>query len=199
MILGAGLDTRAARLGRPGVRFFEVDHPESQSDKQDRLGRLEGYPTDAATYVSCDFEQDDFLDRLCAEGFDPNEPALFVWEGVTPYLTEPAIRAILDRVASCHARSVLVFDYINRKLAEGGRLRPSDERLRALVDEVGEPFVSGFNDVLPLLYGAGFRHVRTVSFDQACLSLTGTYERERLFRFQHFAVASRAAPLDPVR
>src|SRR5262245_35590106 len=27
VILGAGLDTRAARLAHPGVHFFEVDHP----------------------------------------------------------------------------------------------------------------------------------------------------------------------------
>src|SRR5437867_6874166 len=33
VLLGAGLDTRAARLARPGVTWFEVDQPASQADK----------------------------------------------------------------------------------------------------------------------------------------------------------------------
>jgi hypothetical protein len=32
-----------------------------------------------------------------------------------------------------------------------------------------------------------------VSFDEMCLSLTGTYDRARMFRFQHCATASRTA------
>src|SRR6266498_3246019 len=31
VLLGAGFDTRAARLARAGVQFFEVDHPATQS------------------------------------------------------------------------------------------------------------------------------------------------------------------------
>ena len=33
VILGAGYDTRAARLPRAGVTFFEVDHPATQAQK----------------------------------------------------------------------------------------------------------------------------------------------------------------------
>src|SRR5262245_28983061 len=50
MLLGAGLDTRAARLARPGVRFFEIDQPGSQADKRRRIEAIEGYPLDAATF-----------------------------------------------------------------------------------------------------------------------------------------------------
>src|SRR5947208_13997631 len=38
VILGAGYDTRAARLPRAGVRFFEVDHPATQAAKRAKLG-----------------------------------------------------------------------------------------------------------------------------------------------------------------
>src|SRR5688500_1937257 len=71
VMLGAGLDTRAARLAHPGVRFFEVDQPASQADKLARIARAPGYPTSAATHVACDFERDDFVERLVAAGFDP--------------------------------------------------------------------------------------------------------------------------------
>src|SRR5215510_2047452 len=70
VILGAGYDTRAARLPRAGVRFFEVDHPATQAAKRDKLAELDGYPVDAATYVTCDFETEDPVERLVAAGLD---------------------------------------------------------------------------------------------------------------------------------
>ena len=70
VILGAGLDTRAARFAQDGVRFFEVDHPATQADKRRRVSEIEGYPTDAAIWVPCDFGAEDFLVRLVESGFD---------------------------------------------------------------------------------------------------------------------------------
>jgi methyltransferase (TIGR00027 family) len=195
VVLGAGLDARAARLAHDGVRFFEVDQPATQKEKLARLGQLPGYPKDAATYVTCDFEKDDFLDRLGKSGFEASSPALILWEGVTYYLPEPAIRATLRRVStSCDPRSVLLFDHFTRSFVEGATRADGDQQARALVEELGEKFVWGSNDPLPMLFEEGFRHVRSVSFDEACLSLTGTYRRERQFRFQRMVVASRSAP-----
>lgn len=191
VILGAGLDARAARLARPHLRFFEVDHPGTQAAKRARIGALPGYPIDAATFVACDFERDDFLERLAAAGFDPGRPAFITWEGVTPYLPEAAVRGTLERVgAGCHAGTVLTFDFINKRMAQGTKLTPDDAHVRATVDDLGEPFQFGANDIVPLLADAGFRHVRTTSFDEICLSATGTYERARKFRFQHMALVS---------
>ena len=41
LAVGAGYDGRALRYAREGVRWFEVDHPGTQSDKLARLGRLD--------------------------------------------------------------------------------------------------------------------------------------------------------------
>lgn len=191
VLLGAGLDARAARFAQPGVRFFEVDQPASQAEKRARIAKLAGYPSDAATYVPCDFEKDDFLDRLQLAGFDVSAPALILWEGVTYYLPEAAIRATLQRVAKgCDPRSVLLFDCFTRGFVEGASRADADQQTRQLVEELGERFVFGTNDPLPMLHEEGFRHVRSVSFDEICLSLTGTYRRERQFRFQRIVRAS---------
>lgn len=200
VLLGAGLDSRAARLARPGVRFFEVDRPASQADKLRRARAVPGYPLSAACHVPCELGRADFLEALAeAEGaFDAARPALIVWEGVSFYLTEAAVRATLRRVAEgCHPRTTIVFDYVEKKLVEGRSTRAEDNALLELLAGEGEPFLFGVNDPLPLLFQEGYRHVRTVSFDQACLSLTGTWERERAFRFQHMALASREAPARP--
>src|SRR5262245_52993658 len=97
VILGAGYDTRAARLPRAGVTFYEVDHPATQAAKRERVARLPGYPIEAARYVTCNFEQEDPVGCLVAEGFCAREPALVIWEGVVPYLSEGAIRATAQR------------------------------------------------------------------------------------------------------
>lgn len=198
VVLGAGLDTRAARLGETvaagadgfesfaleedRVRWWEVDHPESQALKLERLAQLPDYPLAAATYCGCDFEADDFLEKLGAAGFDAEgEPSVIVWEGVTMYLTEAAVRSSVRRIASaCHPDTVLLFDHVGRKMVSSGAaleaeakaeaadlesglvasgLDPESARFRALVSGVGEPFRFGINDSLPFMYDAGFRHV----------------------------------------
>lgn len=195
VLLGAGLDTRAARLRAAGVRFFEVDRAGTQGAKLDRLKALGDYPIDAATYVSCDFEREDFLDRLQGAGLG-TDATLFLWEGVTCYLTEAAVRATLSRIArGCHPASVVAFDYVGKKLVTGAATDAAGQATAERVAGLLEPLRWGTNDVLPLLYEEGFRRVRTTSFDEACLRLTGTYARDRLFRFQHLAAASVSSNL----
>jgi methyltransferase (TIGR00027 family) len=190
VVLGAGFDTRAARLAHTDVRFFEVDTPGTQAHKRRRVAQLEGYPVEAATYVPCDFEHQDFLTQLTEAGFDTARPALILWEGVTYYLSEAAVRATLHRIAArCHPATTVLFDYVRRNMAEGQVRDADDRQTHRMVADLGEPFRFGTNDVLPLLYEEGFRHVRTTSFDEACLNLTGTYDRRRKFRFQLLALA----------
>jgi methyltransferase (TIGR00027 family) len=199
VLLGAGLDTRAARLAEAGVRFFEVDRPDTQADKLARIDRLEGYPRGAATYVSCDFEKESFLTKLSAAGFDARSPAMFVWEGVVPYLTEGAVRATLRAIAAgVDGRSALVFDHLRKKIVAGDVRDAKDLEPRAIVEGLGEPLRFGIDDPLPLLYEEGFRKVRVTTFDEVCLDLTGTYARERKFRFQGLVVASPAARVLPL-
>ncbi|MEO8700642.1 MAG: class I SAM-dependent methyltransferase, partial [Kofleriaceae bacterium] len=169
VILGAGYDTRAARLPRTGVRFFEVDHPATQAAKREQLAKLDGYPIDAATYVTCQFEGslEDPIERLVANGFATTEPALVVWEGVVPYLTEPAVRATATRLASgLDPRSLVAFDFVGKKFAAGQSLSEKDLETRAYVGELGEPIRYGTDDVLPLLYECGFRWVRSLDFNE---------------------------------
>jgi methyltransferase (TIGR00027 family) len=196
VILGAGYDTRSARLPRAGVQFFEVDHPATQAAKRERLARLDGYPIDAARYVTCNFEREDPIDRLAANGFDLREPAVVIWEGVVQYLTEPTVRATTSRLAlGLDQRSLIAFDYMGKRFAEGNRISNSDHQTRELIDELGEPIRYGTDDILPLLAECGFLWVRSIDFNELALEMLGDYKRDRLFRFQHIALAAARTPV----
>jgi len=197
VLLGAGLDMRAWRLDEArDIPFFEVDAPASQAYKRERVGTLT-LPTDrpGPTYVSCNFERDDFMDRLCESGLDLNVPAFFVWEGVTMYLTDEAVAATLARIGQrAEPRSLLCFDFVGKRMATGDRLRAHNIESRELVEQLNEPMRWGTNHVVPMLAHAGFRFTRVVTFDQLALHFTGSYDRSREFRFQSMALASVDAP-----
>jgi methyltransferase (TIGR00027 family) len=196
VILGAGYDTRAARLPRAGVTFFEVDHPATQASKRERLASLAGYPVDNARYVTCNFEREDPIDCLVATGFDRNEPALVIWEGVVMYLTEGAVRATASRLASgLDPRSLVAFDFVGKRFGDGHKLSEKDVQTRSYVGELGEPIQFGTDDILPLLYECGFRWVRSLDFNELALEMVGDYVRDRKFRFQHIALAAVRAPV----
>jgi methyltransferase (TIGR00027 family) len=102
VILGAGLDGRAWRMPELAeVVTFEVDHPASQQDKQNRLS---GLPPTAGVLrlVPVDLSHDRFDPALAAAGHDPAVPTTWIWEGVVPYLTRQQVAAT---VAALGARS----------------------------------------------------------------------------------------------
>lgn len=197
VILGAGFDTRAKRLARAGVRFFEVDAAASLEERGRRLAALPDYGEHAAR-VSCDFESQDFVERLASVGFDPEEPALILWEGVSYYLSESAVRGTLARIADAlHPESLVAFDHVGKRFIAGQTASPDDDATRSQLGDAGEPMIWGTDHALPLLFELGYRDVRQDTFDEACLRYTGTYERERKFRFQQLVQARVARPRTP--
>lgn len=111
VILGAGFDTRAFRLPKDSaVRSFELDAPKTQAVKRQMLERA-AIDASGVTFVPVDFETDDWLARLVAAGFDPGQPALFLWEGVMLYLERAAVEATLRSIAGTARGSVVAFDY----------------------------------------------------------------------------------------
>ncbi len=101
--VGAGYDGRSLRYAKPGVRWFELDHPATQADKQARLERL-GVPLDGLTFAPADFTTDDVESCLAATGHDPAQPTLFTSEGVVGL--RPARRAArAARGAAPHGRA----------------------------------------------------------------------------------------------
>src|SRR5262249_15373506 len=112
VILGAGFDSRAHRMtALEAAHVFEVDHPATQREKRRCAADLARACCEL-TYVACDFERESLADCLNAAGHRTNEPTIWIWEGVTLYLSDDAIRTTLDTIAArSAARSTLVVEY----------------------------------------------------------------------------------------
>jgi methyltransferase (TIGR00027 family) len=142
VVLGAGLDTYAYRapLGER-LRLFEVDHPDTQAWKREKLARASIAIPDALTFAPVDFEREGLAEGLAAAGFDPAQRSFFTWLGVTPYLTEPAIFATLGFIAALPGGAEVVFDYSNPpETIDHPERRAAHEELAARVAAAGEAF-----------------------------------------------------------
>jgi methyltransferase (TIGR00027 family) len=146
VVLGAGFDTRPYRIPElERVDVFEVDHPTVQELKERRLRSALGSVPDHVTLVPIDFDEQELLPSLQSGGFDVNERTAFVWEGVTQYITEDAIRSTLEVVSSCAEGSTVVFTYIDEAIVDGSERTAIDRQILAVADRSGSPWISGLD------------------------------------------------------
>jgi methyltransferase (TIGR00027 family) len=147
VILGAGFDTRAYRLtALATARVFELDHPATQRAKRRVIDRL-GLSSDHVTHAPINFEHDDLHDVLTNAGIDPNSPIVFVWEGVTNYLSAHAVDDTLSTIRrlSRNPHAALIVTYIDiRALDEHSRFPEAGRWVKAVRD-AGEPWTFGLH------------------------------------------------------
>lgn len=170
VLLGAGYDCRALRLPElEGVDVFEVDHPATQSRKRSVLDQLGA--KSPARYVTWDFEarpMEDLPDVLDEAGLDLAKPAFTIWEGVTMYLTEPAIDSSLRAIRAWSAAgSQLALTYF----AKSRIAKPNfiTRAMQMVVAGFGEPWKFGWTpDELPAYLAARkFTLMRDIAMSDA--------------------------------
>jgi len=151
VILGAGFDSRAYRL--PGLRdvaVFEVDHPDTQAAKLSALDRALGTSPAHVRFVATDFTQRDLESSMAAAGYRSSARTLFLWEGVTHYLTQAAVDATLEWCARASEGSVLLFTYVHRDVVTRPSAFVGTDRLFASLEKAGERLTFGIEpDRLP--------------------------------------------------
>lgn len=98
VLLGAGLDARAFRLGFPaGHVVFELDRQEVLAFKHAVLGRLSATPKATRVPITIDL-CDDWAAALLSAGFHPSVPTVWLAEGLLLYLPVEAERQLMDTV-----------------------------------------------------------------------------------------------------
>lgn len=170
VILGAGLDSFAQR--RPDVAsrmiVFEVDPPNPQAWKRQRLAELGFGTPDWLRFVPVDFEaRASWQDALVAAGFDTSKPAVVVSTGVSMYLTKEANAATLRRVASLAPGSMFAMTFLLPLEMAEPDVRPGLEMAEKGARASGTPFISFFTppEMLALARENGFRDAQHISAD----------------------------------
>jgi methyltransferase (TIGR00027 family) len=142
VLLGAGFDSRPYRLqGWNRATVFEVDHPDTQARKQ----RLVGAVPSRVRFVPVDFDRDRVDAALDAAGYEHDRPTLFIWEGVTNYLTESAVDGTLRWCARAAPSSRIVFTYVHRGVLNDPASFFGTARLFDTLDASGERWTFGLD------------------------------------------------------
>jgi methyltransferase (TIGR00027 family) len=173
VLLGAGLDTFAQRRPEIASRImvFEVDRPEPQAWKRQRLDELGFGVPERLRLVPVDFETTSWWDVLLANGFDADKPAVVASLGVSMYLTRDATAATLRQSAALAAGSTLAMTFMQPvELVE-----PEEQVIHRATDAAaraaGTPFISYYapDEILAMARDAGFataRHVTAADYTQ---------------------------------
>ena len=152
VLMGAGYDTRAyGDLAASGVTVFEVDQAIVQEHKRSMIAAA-GIRCENVTFVSVDFSVDNLFSKLAASGFDASRKTLFLWEGVSLYLSAEQVAETLTLVKhSAESGSVLVADlYADRLVRTLGKAN-LNERVLEMTSETLDfslPFATNWQQVL---------------------------------------------------
>lgn len=156
VILGAGFDTFALRqpAWAQKLKIIEVDHSGTQTVKRSHLDKAGLTMPENAFFANIDFEHESLNEGLLRYGVSMEEPTFFSWLGVTMYLKEEAIDAVLRSVAMFPAGSEIVLTF---RPPSGDSPSP----LAQSVANLGEPWISLFEPkaLEAKLRGAGFSKV----------------------------------------
>jgi methyltransferase (TIGR00027 family) len=146
VILGAGFDARAYRIsGMTRTIVFEVDHPSTSARKCEVVETVLGSLPHHVRYVPIDFTKEVLSHVMSAAGYDSSKRTLFIWEGVTSYLTEDAVDGTLRWCASVAAGSTVLFTYLHRRVLDSPEAFDGTEKLFATLRAAGERWTFGLD------------------------------------------------------
>jgi methyltransferase (TIGR00027 family) len=149
VLLGAGFDTRALRFAdrNHGTKVIELDVPGTQQPKIKILRRKNLKLPQELVFASIDFDKEDICEVLAKAGYQPGQKSLFLWEGVTMYLSAPAVDSTLEFIRSSAAPgSRVVFDYIYASVLRCENRYYGEQGLFETVSRAGEGWTFGLEE-----------------------------------------------------
>jgi methyltransferase (TIGR00027 family) len=148
VIIGAGLDSRAYRFSEQAqkIRIFEVDHPDTQDFKRDRLRHCGIHQPDNLAFAAADLEKDDLWAVLRHAGYSGTSRVLFLLEGLSMFIDRETFLPLLASLPSnCGVDSRVVFDYVCNAALDGDDEIYGLSQIRAYVERGGEPWRFGLD------------------------------------------------------
>lgn len=148
--------------------MFEVDHPNTQKVKIEKIKEIFCFLPDYVVYVPVNFETENFGERLIAQGFNKLLKTLFIMEGVIMYIPPEAVDKVLSFILeNSGVGSAILFDYFPQSVVDGSCELEVGKNFREHVAERGEPFKFGIKEgsTEAFLAERGFSHIVNVTAD----------------------------------
>ncbi len=171
IILGAGFDSRSYRFKDliKDTKLFEIDLPTTQTMKKFILDKIEIEIPEHLHFIPINLNKEN-LDQLITGGdFKPKAKNLFIWEGVTEYLTEESVDDTLSFIRkNSLPSSQLAFTYIYKEILEGNFKYYGSREIVKMVSKFGEPYQFGIYEgkIEQFLRERGFKLVKNYSAEE---------------------------------
>jgi len=119
VIMGAGFDLRVLNYtDGKNIKVFEMDLENAQNLKIETMKKA-GIAHDWITYIPVDFNEESWVEKLIANGFDKTRKTFFLWESVSAYLDEDVVKDTLGKLAELSAKgSVIAQDFFSKAFIE---------------------------------------------------------------------------------
>ena len=168
VILGAGFDTRPYRI--PGIqqtRVFEIDYPATQAAKRKGLKKVIDPLPGNVTFLPVDFNTQSLAGRLPGSGYNEQAKTLFIWQGVTYFLTAQGVDSTLDFIVHHSGPgSSVIFDYMDNEIFQDPH-NSYGKALKRAGRMSGEEYMFGIDrgQVEPFLTRRGFQDVHNMTIE----------------------------------
>jgi methyltransferase (TIGR00027 family) len=168
VILGAGYDTRAYRIEelKENIKVFEVDHPNTQSFKIEKIRGIFDSVPENVVYVPVDFEKETLGQKLFDSGYDHSKRTLFIMEGLIMYIPPKAVAETLIFIVENSGKgSAVIFDYYPESVVDGTCKLEIGTNIRNHLLQLGEPLQFGIKEeeIEDFLTQFGFSKVQNIT------------------------------------
>ena len=148
VILGSGLDTRAARINGEGVIYFEIDDPATLQLKAETLKANKISAN--VRYIPGDYIKDGLISLLKQSEVDFALSTYFLWEGNTTLLAQKDVIFVLEQIRDNVPNFRVSFDYMSDKVI----LRTTGyQDINDYIDKYESmyaPWITGFENIAAL-------------------------------------------------
>jgi methyltransferase (TIGR00027 family) len=144
VILGAGLDTRPYRIvGINDIKVIEVDLPIMQNIKKEKIKKYLGAFPSNITFTPIDFNSQTLDEVLNIQELNFSKPIFFIWEGVTPYISDEGVKNTLEFISKASSGSIIVFSYVLKSVINKTSDIPGADDLLNYFESKGQSWIFG--------------------------------------------------------
>ncbi|MCV9927300.1 SAM-dependent methyltransferase [Flavobacterium sp. LS1R49] len=145
VILGAGFDTRALRLDfLQSLPVIEIDHPNTSNFKVGVYKNRISHVSKNINFFQIDFNKQNLEQLAEQHNFDFTKPTAIIWEGVTNYLTEDAVKNTFAFISKFAKNTHVIFTYIHREILENPDSFIGGKQLLRNLEKLEEQWTFGF-------------------------------------------------------